>query len=199
MSGVILTTADENLIPPTGQQKKMSKFPDGTISLPAFADSAAADNGTFNKTFRPDICIDYFAANRTSYKPSTSNKGVSNNCVKNSSMKSNGFLNHPSLSKVDSDQLPQKRTQRRLVFKSGDCNISHLNIRKRRRRFLADIFTTLVDIRWRWNLLLFALAFILSWLVFAMVWWIICFSHGDFENHNDKNWAPCVKEVIKIS
>lgn len=115
----------------------------------------------------------------------------------------NGYLHHSSSSKLDSPsaQHPltaaaQKRSQKRLVFKSGDCNISHLNIRKRRRRFLADIFTTLVDIRWRWNLLLFTLAFILSWLVFAMVWWIICFSHGDFQHFGDDDWNPCVEKVI---
>lgn len=108
------------------------------------------------------------------------------------------------------DQMPTRKNsfrwllprapQRRLVFKSGECNISRVNINKRGRRYLADIFTTLVDIKWRWNLLIFALAFTLSWVIFAFVWWLICFSHGDFVQHGeeeeeDEEWKPCVAEV----
>lgn len=58
------------------------------------------------------------------------------------------------------------------------------NLAKRRLRFLQDIFTTLVDSQWRWTLLAFALSFILSWLFFAVIWWLIAFTHGDLEpNH----------------
>lgn len=54
-------------------------------------------------------------------------------------------------------------------------------IAQRRIRFLQDIFTTLVDSQWRWTLLVFALSFLLSWLAFAVIWWLISFTHGDFE------------------
>ncbi|XP_064594701.1 G protein-activated inward rectifier potassium channel 3-like [Liolophura sinensis] len=92
------------------------------------------------------------------------------------------------------DRQHSKRMRRRLVYKNGEVNITQSNIRKRRRRYLADIFTTLVDIKWRYNLMLFALAFILSWLIFALIWWLICFSHGDLheQNKNNKEWVPCV-------
>jgi potassium inwardly-rectifying channel subfamily J len=40
-----------------------------------------------------------------------------------------------------------------------------------------------------------ALAFILSWLIFAVIWWLISFSHGDLENSNNPKWKPCVKEM----
>ena len=104
--------------------------------------------------------------------------------------KPNGHV-HPRLSRYS------KRTQRRLVYKNGESNISRANIKKRRQRFLVDIFTTLIDIKWRWNLILFILAFTISWLIFAMVWWLICFSHGDFDRarQEDTNWKPCVAEV----
>ena len=95
-----------------------------------------------------------------------------------------------------------KRVRRRLVYKNGECNISHVNIKKRRQRYLADIFTTLVDIKWRWNLLIFVLAFTLSWLLFGLIWWLICFSHGDFNEENRKagaNWDPCVHEVYDFT
>ncbi|XP_059141618.1 G protein-activated inward rectifier potassium channel 3-like [Physella acuta] len=88
-----------------------------------------------------------------------------------------------------------KRMRRRLVYKNGEVNITQTNIRKRRRRYLADIFTTLVDIKWRYNLMLFAMAFTLSWLIFALIWWLVCFSHGDLDHLDKTDWKPCVKEI----
>lgn len=88
-----------------------------------------------------------------------------------------------------------KRSYRRLVFKNGECNISHVNIKKRKRRFLADIFTTLVDIKWRYTLLLFICAFIITWVLFALVWWLIGFAHDDFAPQRPEKWIPCVEQV----
>uniref|UniRef100_A0A1I8IQI9 G protein-activated inward rectifier potassium channel 3 n=1 Tax=Macrostomum lignano TaxID=282301 RepID=A0A1I8IQI9_9PLAT len=87
------------------------------------------------------------------------------------------------------------RRYKRLVFKNGECNISHYNIKKRKRRFLADIFTTLVDIKWRYALLLFTVGFIASWLFFSLFWLLICFSHGDLDEKKPKNFVPCVENV----
>jgi len=95
------------------------------------------------------------------------------------------------------DRHYSKRMRRRLVYKNGEVNITQANIRKRRRRYLADIFTTLVDIQWRYNLLVFTLAFIFSWMIFALIWWLICFSHGDLDEANMQNpdFKPCVVEI----
>ncbi|KAJ8939655.1 hypothetical protein NQ318_012088 [Aromia moschata] len=41
-----------------------------------------------------------------------------------------------------------------------------------------DIFTTLVDAQWRWTLLVFAMNFLLSWLMFA-----------------NETWTPCITNV----
>ncbi len=97
------------------------------------------------------------------------------------------------------DRLHSKRVRRRLVYKNGECNISHANIKKRRQRYFADMYTTLVDIKWRWNLLIFVMAFTLSWLLFALIWWLICFSHGDFENYGKADNKPCVEEVYDFT
>ena len=93
----------------------------------------------------------------------------------------------------------KKHHQRRLVYKQGDYNLSYANIKKRRQRYLADIFTTMLDMKWRWNLIMFVMAFILSWLSFALVWWLICFSHGDLENYGNPDWKPCVDEVYDFN
>ena len=91
--------------------------------------------------------------------------------------------------------LVPRTGERRLVCKNGDCNISRVNIDKRGRRFLIDIFTTIVDIKWRWILLIFTMAFTLSWIIFALVWWLIAFSHLDVENYGQQGWKPCVEHV----
>ena len=97
------------------------------------------------------------------------------------------------------DRRRKKQNHRRLVYKGGEYNLSYGNIKKRRQRYLADIFTTMLDMKWRWNLLMFILAFILSWLFFALVWWLICFSHGDLENYGKADWKPCIDEVYDFN
>lgn len=88
--------------------------------------------------------------------------------------------------------------RRRAVFKNGDCNILQSRISKRRLRYLQDIFTTLVDSQWRWTLTIFAIGFVGSWLLFALIWWLIAFTHGDLEkahlpaNQTESDWTPCV-------
>lgn len=74
-----------------------------------------------------------------------------------------------------------RKIRKRVIFKNGEYNVLQTRIAKRRLKFLQDIFTTLVDTRWRWTLLVFSLSFVLSWLGFAFIWWIISFIHGDFE------------------
>lgn len=62
-----------------------------------------------------------------------------------------------------------------------------------------DIFTTLVDAQWRWTLLVFSMNFLLSWLGFALIWWLIAYSHGDLdpENHANSNstFIPCIENI----
>ncbi|XP_039492845.1 G protein-activated inward rectifier potassium channel 3 isoform X1 [Drosophila santomea] len=94
-----------------------------------------------------------------------------------------------------------RRVRRRAVFKNGDCNVVQKHLQRRRVRFLQDMYTTMVDWQWRWTLLAFALSFILSWLFFALIWWLIIYTHGDLEephlpdNQEESGWAPCVSAI----
>ncbi|XP_018560177.1 inward rectifier potassium channel 16 [Lates calcarifer] len=58
--------------------------------------------------------------------------------------------------------------------------------------YLMDIFTTLVEIRWRVMLLVFSLSYILSWLFFGLCYWLIAYVHGDI---GDVDINPCVDNV----
>lgn len=73
----------------------------------------------------------------------------------------------------------------------------HVHISERGRRYLQDIFTTLVDAQWRWTFLAFFMSFLLSWLGFALIWWLIAYSHGDLlpENQTNSSWTPCVTNI----
>ncbi|TNM91536.1 hypothetical protein fugu_019916 [Takifugu bimaculatus] len=68
----------------------------------------------------------------------------------------------------------------RFIAKNGSCNLAHKNIREQG-RFLQDVFTTLVDLKWRFTLVIFTTTFVSSWLLFAMCWWLVAFAHGDLD------------------
>ncbi|XP_061665521.1 inward rectifier potassium channel 2-like [Syngnathoides biaculeatus] len=79
----------------------------------------------------------------------------------------------------------QARARRasRFVKKDGHCNVRYVNVSEKGQRYLADIFTTCVDVRWRWMLLIFCSAFLLSWLFFGCVFWLLAIFHGDLQVH----------------
>ncbi|XP_061084620.1 inward rectifier potassium channel 4 [Conger conger] len=104
----------------------------------------------------------------------------------------------------------------RFVRKNGQCNVVFANMEDKPRRYLADIFTTCVDIRWRYMLLIFTTTFLLSWLLFGLVFWWVALAHGDFDvppelslggtgavgagggpgpKEREKLWKPCILHV----
>ncbi|XP_061697155.1 potassium inwardly rectifying channel subfamily J member 11, like [Syngnathoides biaculeatus] len=88
----------------------------------------------------------------------------------------------------------RSRCQRaRFITKSGSCNVAHKNIREQG-RFLQDVFTTMVDLKWQHSLLIFTSAFLCSWMLFAMVWWLLAFAHGDLEPRRRAD-VPCVTAI----
>ncbi|KAG5830482.1 ATP-sensitive inward rectifier potassium channel 8 [Anguilla rostrata] len=83
----------------------------------------------------------------------------------------------------------------RFIAKNGSCNLAHKNIREQG-RFLQDVFTTLVDLKWRFTLVIFTMTFLCSWLLFGMGWWLVAFAHGDMDPHREsgiEQW--CVTNV----
>uniref|UniRef100_A0A3Q3G5F7 ATP-sensitive inward rectifier potassium channel 14 n=1 Tax=Labrus bergylta TaxID=56723 RepID=A0A3Q3G5F7_9LABR len=84
------------------------------------------------------------------------------------------------------------RLRSRFVKKNGQCNVVFNNMEDKQRRYLADIFTTCVDIRWRYLLLIFTTTFLLSWLLFGIIFWGVALAHGDFNIHE---WRPCILHI----
>ncbi|XP_035216344.1 G protein-activated inward rectifier potassium channel 3-like [Stegodyphus dumicola] len=115
------------------------------------------------------------------------------------SLKSNGTDGGAGSGIVRLTRGPSSRHRKRVVLKNGTVNLSKEHVSKRSQRYLQDIFTTLVDIQWRYNLMVFAMGFLLSWLIFSLIWWLICLAHGDFDHINDDDWKPCVVGVDSFS
>ncbi|CDQ80057.1 unnamed protein product [Oncorhynchus mykiss] len=82
----------------------------------------------------------------------------------------------------------------RFIAKSGSCNLAHKNIREQG-RFLQDVFTTLVDLKWRFTLVIFTMTFLCSWLLFAMCWWLVAFAHGDLVPNRTSGIEQCVTNI----
>lgn len=89
----------------------------------------------------------------------------------------------------------RRKCHSRFVSKSGQCNIHFSNMDEKSQRYISDIFTTCVDIRWRYMFLLFSLAFVVSWLTFGLGFWVIGHLHGDMEHEEDDTFVPCVTQV----
>ncbi|KAH8243351.1 hypothetical protein KR032_006637 [Drosophila birchii] len=94
------------------------------------------------------------------------------------------------LTRYRQTRFSSRRVRKRVVFKHGECNVVQGNVAKRRRRYLQDIFTTLVDAQWRWTLLVFAASFVISWAFFGFIWWIIAYAHNDLEYILLENKSP---------
>ncbi|XP_016137343.1 G protein-activated inward rectifier potassium channel 1-like [Sinocyclocheilus grahami] len=93
---------------------------------------------------------------------------------------------------------PVKKKRQRFVEKNGRCNVQHGNLVGETSRYLSDLFTTLVDLKWRWNLLIFTLTYTIAWLVMASMWWIIAYIRGDLNHGHDASYTPCVANVYNF-
>ncbi|XP_068180886.1 ATP-sensitive inward rectifier potassium channel 14 [Antennarius striatus] len=90
-----------------------------------------------------------------------------------------GSFSSPSTASRRRTKRSNRRPRQRFVGKDGRCNVTFVNMSERGQRYLSDLFTTCVDIRWRWMLVIFTLSFLLSWLLFGFVFWLIASAHGD--------------------
>ncbi|XP_067088603.1 G protein-activated inward rectifier potassium channel 1 [Osmerus mordax] len=93
---------------------------------------------------------------------------------------------------------PVKKKRQRFVEKNGRCNVQHGNLGGETSRYISDLFTTLVDLKWRWNLLIFVLTYTIAWLVMASMWWIIAYIRGDINHGHDSTYTPCVANVYNF-
>ncbi|XP_063798033.1 ATP-sensitive inward rectifier potassium channel 1 [Pseudophryne corroboree] len=85
----------------------------------------------------------------------------------------------------------------RLVSKDGRCNIEFGNVEEQSRiAFLSDIWTTVLDLKWRYKMTVFISAFLGSWFLFGLLWYAVAYLHKDLPEFNPSiNHTPCVENI----
>lgn len=58
----------------------------------------------------------------------------------------------------------------RIINKKGIANIDRINIKQF--KFISDYFNTIIDLHWCYIITLFSLAFLSSWLLFTVFWYV---------------------------
>merc|ERR1712183_962113 len=93
------------------------------------------------------------------------------------------------LDNLNINVFPRKMNKKkRIVRKGGLTNVTYKNISKKRRRYISDLYTTLLDSSWSYVVLLFASSFYGSWILFGVIYYMICLTHGDFSpEHLDQS------------
>ncbi|XP_068098249.1 ATP-sensitive inward rectifier potassium channel 1-like [Hyperolius riggenbachi] len=93
------------------------------------------------------------------------------------------------------------RHKTRLVSKDGRCNIEFGSVEKQSRlALLADIWTTALDLKWRYQMAVFITAFLGSWILFALLWYAISFLHKDLQQFTPgANHTACVNNLQSMT
>ncbi|CAL1542771.1 unnamed protein product [Lymnaea stagnalis] len=87
------------------------------------------------------------------------------------------------------------RQRRTLLRKEGQSNVAFRGIQKKNIRFLKDLYVTLLDLKWRWAMLILFSGFFLSYLVFSVIYFLLSYTHGDLDHVGDKTFKPCIKNL----
>ncbi|KAL7849192.1 hypothetical protein SRHO_G00208150 [Serrasalmus rhombeus] len=90
---------------------------------------------------------------------------------------------------------PEEREQRRYVSKDGKCRVDLAHMAEKE-RFLADMFTSFVDLQYRWFLFVFMMCYAVTWFIFAGLYALNAFLRGDLElPPNSASDIPVGREV----
>lgn len=98
----------------------------------------------------------------------------------------------------------------RVVCKQGAVNVTRENISDKSLRYLRDIFTTCIDVPWRWVFVIFAGHYVVSWFIFGSMWFVQAVAHGDIDyyarlndaeipQHSESSFTPCAREIYSFA
>ncbi|BFZ18815.1 hypothetical protein BsWGS_21854 [Bradybaena similaris] len=89
---------------------------------------------------------------------------------------------------------PEDR-RKALVKKNGGYRVHSAGLAAHRRKYLADIYVTLLDLEWRYAFAIVFNAFLVTFLLFAIMWWLMAFNNGDFDNIKNPKHEACIDGV----
>ncbi|ESP00037.1 hypothetical protein LOTGIDRAFT_158264 [Lottia gigantea] len=85
--------------------------------------------------------------------------------------------------------------QTRLVRKSGRCNVKACNMKHRRLQFFLDGYTSLLECKWHLLIFIFLVSFVMTWILFSLMWYGVYNWHQNQKRDNAVNWKPCILNV----
>ncbi|KPP59563.1 ATP-sensitive inward rectifier potassium channel 10-like, partial [Scleropages formosus] len=95
---------------------------------------------------------------------------------------------------------PVLRRQCRMLSKDGRTNVRIAHVSGWGALYLRDLWTTFLDMQWRYKLFLFSATFAGTWFLFGLLWYLIAFMHGDLlEFDPPSNHTPCVRQVHTLT
>lgn len=86
-----------------------------------------------------------------------------------------------------------------MVSKDGHNNIRMDNVDGMVKLYLHDIWTTVVDMKWRYKLTLFVSTFLTTWFFFGMLFYLIAMANNDLNFEQASNHTPCVMNVATLT
>ncbi|XP_051855289.1 inward rectifier potassium channel 13 [Antechinus flavipes] len=95
--------------------------------------------------------------------------------------------------------LTQKR--KRMVTKDGHSTMKISRSSRICHTRLANLWGILIDLKWRWMLVVYPASFVIQWLVFAVFWYILAEVNGDLWIDHDnppQNHTVCVRYVTSF-
>lgn len=95
--------------------------------------------------------------------------------------------------------MASRKVLRRIVSKDGHNNVRIDNVEGMVKLYLHDLWTTVVDMKWRYKLTLFASTFVLTWFLFGVVFYVIGIGNGDMEPGRSDNYTACVQNVHTLT
>ena len=101
---------------------------------------------------------------------------------------------------VKRGRLFARRNKDRLVMKSGALNLESVHVNKKGAKYFQDMFTTILELRWRYVILVLIMAFLVTWIGFGLIWWGIGENKSGMfgtskHDGNSSEPIPCVDGV----
>ncbi|XP_012728855.2 ATP-sensitive inward rectifier potassium channel 10 [Fundulus heteroclitus] len=92
------------------------------------------------------------------------------------------------------------RRRRRVLSKDGRSNVRIEHVSGRGALYLRDLWTTFLDMQWRYKFFFFSATFAGTWFLFGLLWYLVALVHGDLlEFDPPSNHTPCVMEVKTLT
>jgi hypothetical protein len=144
-----------------------------------FVDDSKVNNES-NLRYKSTISSDNSAIHRSQSSASLNELDK----IKSSSLNNSTSNNKFKFFNQKPTYVYKKKPIVRLIGKNGEPNIYRVNISKQHRKYFSDIFNTLIDLKWRYVIFIFVLIYIISWLMFALMWFTVLKLYEVFSDQN---------------